>query len=49
MVTEASLGNVAAESALEMIVMSKLCVARRALRISVPIVPLAWKLLVLDG
>jgi hypothetical protein len=32
---------VAGESAREMIVMLKLCVARRAARISVPIVPLA--------
>jgi hypothetical protein len=38
---EASLGNVAAESAREMIVMLKFLVARRAARISVPIVPLA--------
>jgi hypothetical protein len=40
-VREASLGNVAAESAREMIVMLKVLVASRALRISEPIVPLA--------
>jgi hypothetical protein len=40
---EASLGNVAAESAREMIVMLKFLVARRAARISVPIVPLAFE------
>lgn len=39
---EASAGNVAAESAREMMVMWKFLVARRALSISVPIVPLAW-------
>lgn len=41
MVREGLLGKVAEESAREMMVMLKVAVARRALRISEPIVPLA--------